>query len=111
VVYKKIKVRGSTLPEIDHAKVAEGLGAKIVNIPEISKEDSKQYQPLGSPVIVLQNNPSLIQYLGFKMLCAQGLSIDDTVGYRILDADEELQFRQDCGNQYSTVIQYYRKKD
>ncbi|MDO8511108.1 MAG: hypothetical protein Q7S55_02995 [Nanoarchaeota archaeon] len=92
------------------AEIAAGLGAKIVNIPEISKEDSTKYEPVGSPVMVPEADKLYIYYFGSRMLSMYKKSIDDVIGYRVLDADEELQFRQDCGNKYPAVVQYYWKK-
>jgi len=93
------------------AKIAAGLGAKIVTLPEISKEKSVKYEPVGSPVMIPEADKLFIYAFGSRMLRMYGKSIDDAVGYRVLDADEELQFRRDCGNQYSTVVQYYGKKE
>ena len=44
------------------------------------------------------------------MVAVLGKSIDDVVGYRILDIDEEIEFREQCGNKYATVVRYYAKK-
>lgn len=106
----KIKLRKSTTPKVDVKKVAEGLGATIVNIPELSKKESAKYEPVGSPVMVSAPDQLYIYALGSRMLAAYETSLDDIVGYRILDADEELEFRKNCGNQYPTVVQYYGKK-
>jgi len=112
VADKKIKVRGSTLPKVDLAKVAEGLGAvNYALLPEISKEEAEQYQPLGLILMVSDADPSLIYYLGSRHLDRQGLSIDNAVGYRILGPDEEPKFRQQLRNDYATVVQYYGKKE
>src|SRR3989344_5646052 len=110
MVSRKIKVRGNTLPKVAYAKVAEGLGAKIVNIPEISKEDSEQYQPLGSPVMIPEADKLYVYSFGSRMLSAYGKSLDEVVGYRVLDIDEESEFRKQCKNEYATVIRYYAKK-
>ena len=49
------------------------------------------------------------------MLSNYGLSLDDAVGYRVLDADEELEFREECGkndlrNGMMPVVRYYGRK-
>ncbi|HLD39613.1 MAG TPA: hypothetical protein VJB13_00565 [Candidatus Nanoarchaeia archaeon] len=111
MVSRKIKVCGNTFPKIDHAKVAEGLGAKIISVPEISRKESQQYQPLGMPFMVSDNDPSLIYNIGAKMLQQQGFSLDDVVGYRVLDMTEELEFRRRCQYRHSTVVRYYAKKE
>jgi len=108
---KKIKVLGKTLRKVDHAIIAEGLGAKIVNIPEISKEEAEQYQQLGLTLMVSDADPFSIYYLGSRHLDRQDLSIDDVVGYRILDANEEPEFRQQLKNEYATLVRYYGKKE
>lgn len=110
MVNRKIKVRGNTLPKVDLAQVAQGLGAKIVDIPELSKEESSMYEQVGSPVMMPEADKLYVCAFGSRMLGAYGKSLDDVVGYRVLDADEELEFRQDCRNQYPTVVQYYEKK-
>ena len=108
---KKIKVREKTEPKVDYATVARGLGAKIVDIPEISREESEKYEPVGSPVMVPQADKLYIFSIGSRMLGAYGRSLDEAVGYRVLDADEELEFRKDCGNEYATIVRYYAKKE
>ena len=111
MVSRKIKVCGNTFPKIDHAKVAEGLGAKIISVPEISRKESQQYQPLGMPFMVSDNDPSLIYNIGSKMLNMYGKSLEDVVGYRILGADEELRFRRQCEHRHSIVVRYYTNKE
>ena len=110
MVSRKIKVRGSTLRKVDHAIVAEVLGAKIVTIPEISREEAEGYEQVGSPVMVPQADKLYIFSIGSRMLSAYGKSLDEVVGYRILDQVEEPEFRRDCGDEYATVICYYMKK-
>ena len=51
-----------------------------------------------------------IYYYGSRMLEGCGKSIDDAVGYRVLDMDEEQEFRERCGNKYATIVCYYAKK-
>ena len=92
------------------AEIAGGLGAKIVNIPEISREEAEKYEPVGSPVMIPEADKLYVCHFGSRMLRTYGKSLEEVVGYRVLDADEELQFRRDCGNQYPTVVQYYGQK-
>jgi len=115
-------VRGNTFPKVDHAIVAEGLGAEIVDILELSKQESEKYVVLGLPTVIPELNPAIpfqaaastflgvVYYHGSKMLQQNGKSIDDVVGYRILGIDEEPEFREQCGNKYATVVRYYAKK-
>ena len=114
MTYRKIRVRGKTEPKVDAAMVAEGLGAKIVDISEISREDSEGYQQVGSPVMVPEADKLYIYHFGSRMLQAYQKSLDDVVGYRILDADEEPEFRKQYGNKYGNkygnVVRYYAKK-
>ena len=49
-------------------------------------------------------------FFGSRMLSIYEKSLDDVVGYRVLNADEEPEFRKDCGNKYATVVRYYTKK-
>ena len=63
-----------------------------------------------SPPFRAGEEVNLINYYGSKMLHQQGLSIDDVVGYRILDLDEEPEFRKQRENKYATVVRYYTKK-
>jgi len=123
MVNKKIKVLGNTLPKVDHAIVAEGLGAE--NYPflrELTKEEAEKYEIVGLPVVIPELNPAIppqaaastflgfVKYKGSNMLQQNGKSIEDVVGYRILGIDEELEFRDQCGNKYATVVRYYAKK-
>ncbi len=127
---KRIKVRGNTLGKVDYATVAKGLGAEIVDIPELSKQESEKYEVLGVPVVIPELTPAIssqaakstflgfVKYHGSKMLQQNGSSIDDVIGYRVLDADEEQEFRQQCANErndprYLTmpVVRYYKQKE
>lgn len=110
MTYRRIKVRKSTTPKVDLSRVADGLGAKIITLPEISKEEAAKYEPVGSPVMVPEADKLYIYSIGSRMLSAYGKSLDDVVGYRILNVDEEQEFRKDCGNEYATVVRYYAKK-
>lgn len=112
---KKITVIGAEMEKIDMAKIAERLGAKIANIPEISAEEAAQYEPLGSPVMVPDADRPNIYYFGSHMLQTSQKSLDDVVGYRVLDADEEKEFRQQCAEKdpsylYRPLVRYYIKK-
>ena len=108
---KKIKVRKNTRGKVDPAIVAQGLGAKIVDIPEISREEAAQYESVGSPVMVPQADKLYIYHFGSRMLSAYKRSLDEVVGYRLLDANEEVEFRKQCKNEYATVVRYYTKKE
>ncbi|MDP3990531.1 MAG: hypothetical protein Q8Q01_04995 [archaeon] len=37
----------------------------------------------------------------------QEKSLDDVVGYRVLDPDEEVEFREEIGKNDFTVVRYY----
>ncbi|MDP3699079.1 MAG: hypothetical protein Q8R47_05835 [Nanoarchaeota archaeon] len=114
MVNRKIKVRGNTFPKVDHALVGEGLGVanhrNLFDFVELTEEQAKGYQQLGSSLMVSDVSPSLIYYLGSRHLSRQGLSMDEVVGYRVLDLDEEPEFRQQYRNEYATVVRYYAKK-
>ncbi|MEK6905657.1 MAG: hypothetical protein AABX24_04615 [Nanoarchaeota archaeon] len=112
---KKIKVIGAEMKKIDTAKIAERLGAKIVNIPEISAEEAAQYEPIGSPVMMPDADRLNIYHFGSRMLRAYQKSLDDVIGYRVLDADEEKEFRQQCAEKdrsylHRPLVRYYSKK-
>lgn len=114
---KKIEVTGKTLRKVDFRLVAQRLGAKIVNIPELTREEcaTETYVPLGSPVMMAIADKLEIYHFGSRMLSNYGLSLDDAVGYRVLDADEELEFREECGkndlrNGMMPVVRYYGRK-
>ncbi len=68
---------------IDPFTLAKKLGAHIVNLPELTREEveANQYVLLGSPVVVPDANKSGVYYFGSKMLTQQGLSLDYVVGY------------------------------
>lgn len=114
---KKIEVVGKTMRKIDHKLVAQGLGARIVNIPELTREESAAeiYVPLGSPVMMASADKSNVYHYGSMMLGHCGMSLDDVAGYRILDADEETGFRQKCAKDdpsclHLPVVRYYGRK-
>ena len=114
---KKIKVIGAEMKKVDLAKIAERLGAKIVNIPEISAEEAAQYEPIGSPVMMPDADRLNIYHFGSRMLQAYKKSLDDVVGYRVLAADEETEFRQRCAEErndshylHQPMVRYYSKK-
>ncbi|MEK6939758.1 MAG: hypothetical protein AABX31_03450 [Nanoarchaeota archaeon] len=107
---RRIKVRGSTLPKVDHAVVAEGLGAEHSPLlRQLSKEEAQEYEPVGGPYRMEVANESMIRRNAGSMLAVLGKSIDELVGYRVLDIDEEPEFRKQCG-QYATVVRYYARK-
>ena len=116
-------MRGNTFPKVDHALVAEGLGAEhFPLLRELTKEEAEKYVILGLPTVIPELNPAIpspaaastflgfVKYQGSKMLQQNGKSIDDLVGYRVLDADEEPEFRKQCRNEYATLVRYYAKK-
>ena len=96
--------------KVDIAKVARGLEAKIVKIPIITKEEAEQYESLGSPVMVPWADELNVYYSGSKMLNSYGLSLDNVIGYRILELDEETEFRQECSCS-GQVVRYYGAKN
>ena len=107
---KIIKLRRSTAGEVDMTKVAQGLGTKIVEIPEISKTEAEKYELLGSPVMMPEADELFVCSFDSRMLSMYGKFIDDVVGYRVLDPDEEPEFRKQCKEEYTTVVCYYAKK-
>ncbi len=104
------------MKKIDTAKVASGLGAKAISLLELTREESGQYELLGSPVMIpdgehyIGDKPT-IYYYGAQMLTQYGKSLEDVVGYRILDVDEEIEFREKCGNMSALVVGYYSRKN
>ena len=111
MVNRRITVLGNTLPKVDHAIVAEGLGAE--NYPflrELTKEEAQEYEPIGGPYSMGAADRHMIRRNAGFMVAVLGKSIDDVVDYRILDIDEEIEFREQCGNKYATVVRYYAKK-
>ncbi len=104
------------MAEIDHKKIASGLGAKVITLSELTKEESTSYVPLGSPVAIpsesiFSSEKPAFYYFGSQMLAQYGKSLEDAVGYRILDLDEEVEFRRECGNNSAMIVQYFRRKD
>jgi len=103
-----IKLSESKTPAIDAAKIAAGLGAKhYVLPPHLSREESEQYRPLGSPVLLPIANQYYIYHLGSRMLRTVGLSLDDVVGYRILDLSGESELRKRWGRESNPIACYY----
>lgn len=100
--------------EIDISKVAELLGAKVVRIPSLTKDESSNFSPFGSPVMIAAHDSAadelLIYYFGSRMMRQYGRNIDDVVGYRIVDNDEEKEFRGQCGTA-GVVVRYYVTKE
>lgn len=103
------------MKKIDTAKVASALGAKVVTLSELTREESSPYDLLGSPVLIPEGQHYLkdkhaIYHFGSQMLAQHGKSLEDVVGYRILGADEEGEFRRENEDRPGTVICYYGKK-
>jgi|SRR3989344_5376821 len=94
------------IEKIDPGMIANSLGAKIVEIPEITEEQAEQYLALGSPVMLVAADKLYIYHLGSRMLQGYGLTLDAVVGYRILGADEETDFREKCSFK-GQVVKYY----
>lgn len=101
---------GKTLKSADSEMIpkmiARGLGAKIIKIPIITKEEAEQYEPLGSPVMMSWADELNVYHFGSRMLNYYGQSLDDVIGYRILELDEETEFRQECSCS-GQVVRYY----
>ncbi len=100
---------------MDRSKIASGLGAKVITLSELTKEESTSYVPLGSPVAIrsepiFSSEKPAIYYFGSQMLAQHGKSLEDAVGYRILDLDEEIEFRRENGDRSGVVVCYYGKK-
>lgn len=118
MVKRRIKVRGSTMSKVDHAKVAAELGAEhYLPLRELTKEEAQEYGPIGGPYLMAAADALMILRNGSGMLQALGKSIDDVVGYRILDLDEEQEFRRRCAEERGDsgylsmpVVRYYVKK-
>ncbi len=110
MVTKKLRVKKSEAEELNMAKIAQGLGAKIVNIPEMSKEESADYIPVGSLVMVPEADKPSIYYFGSRMLEREQKSLDQVVGYRVLGQDEEPEFRKQLGYKSAIVVRYYGNK-
>lgn len=117
----KIKDIGKTLEKADIEKIMRELGARRRDISELTKEDceSGEYIPLGSPVIippsVIPNigESGRINYYAGKILLQKGISLDEAVGYRFLEQDEEQELREECvrqGHQHPLIVRYYGKK-
>jgi len=104
------------MKKIDTAKVASGLGAKAISLLELTREESEQYELLGSPVMIPDGqhylgDRSAIYHFGSQMLAQCDKSLDDVVGYRVLEADEGVEFRRKCGNESAMVVCYFKKRD
>lgn len=97
------------MAKISKEEMAKALRANVVTISSLTKKESEQYQPLGSPVILPIGDKLDIYYYGSRMLSSYKKSLDDVVGYRIVGQDEEIEFREDCGNKYGIVVKYYGK--
>lgn len=107
---RKIKDISTTLREVSSEKVASGLRARVINIPELSKEESEKYQPIGSPVGMPTADKLYVYHFGSRMLSnyyGKTISLDDVVGYRVLDQNEEVEFREEIGGKDATVVRYY----
>ncbi len=113
---KKIKVIGAEMKKIDMAKIAEGLGAESYSpLRELTKEEAEQCQPIGGPYLMAVADEIMILRNASSMLSKLGKHLDDVVGYRVLSADEEQEFRQQCAEKDSRylhllMVRYYSKK-
>lgn len=110
---RKIKDVSTTHGEVSVDKIVSVLGARVINIPEISKEEAEKYQPIGSPVGIPNADKLWVYYFGSRMLSdyyGKTISLDDVVGYRVLDHNEEVEFREEIGDKYAAVVRYYVKK-
>ncbi len=107
---KKIKVIGKTLEKVDLDEIAQRLGAVRVDIPELTKTESEKYEPVGSPIMVPEADILYIYSNGHKMLSQYGISLDNIVGYRVLDSNEEQEFRKLCQDEYSPIVRFYSDK-
>ena len=101
---------------IDRAKIARGLGATAITLLELTREESTQYNILGSPVMIPDGQDYLgdkagIYYFGSQMLARHGKSLEDVMGYRILGVDEEGEFRRECGDVSAMIVCYYGMKN
>ena len=109
---RKIKDVSTTILEVSPKNIASGLGARVINIPEISKEEAEKYQSIGSPVGIPSAHADKLSIYNFgsRMLndyYGQEKSLDDVVGYRVLDSDEEVEFREEIGNKDYVIVRYY----
>lgn len=109
MIHLKIKDTSKKAERIDPEEVAGRLGAKRISLTELTKEECGKYEPLGSPVMMPTADMLDICHFGSRMLSHYGKSIDDVVGYRVLDADEDMEFRNKCKNPNSPVVKYYGK--
>lgn len=113
-----IKLAPSATRKVDLAKVAGRLGAKrYLSLRELTKEEAQEYEPMGGPYLMAVADAITILRNGSSMLQALGKSIDDVVGYRILDLDEEQEFRRRCAEESRNpdyfsmpMVRYYKKK-
>ena len=96
---------------MDYERIANGLGAKAVDLRVLTREEAKRYTTIGSPVILPWGDNLDIFYYGSRMLADYGKSLDDVVGYRILESSEEKAFRDECKNASPIVVRYYGKKE
>ena len=106
---KKIKDTGKKAEKIDPDKIAKALGGTRISLESLTKEECENYEPLGSPVMMPVADMLNICYFGSRMLDHYGKSLSDVAGYRILDPDEEMAFREECDGLNSPVVRYYGK--
>lgn len=113
-----LKLTDSTARKVDIATVAAGLGAEhYLPLRLLTKEEVQEYEPIGGPYIMEAADEIMILRNAGSMLSKLGKSLDEVVGYRILDADEEQEFRRQCTEQRDNprylqmpVVRYYGKK-
>ncbi len=115
---KKIKIIGNEMKKVDMAKISAGLGAVHQSpLTCLTKEQAQQYEPIGGPYLMAIADEFMILRNCSSMLQSLGRSLDEVAGYRILDVDEETEFRQRCTEERSDpyylhlpVVRYYGKK-
>ncbi len=114
----RVSLAPSKNEKVDIARIAAGLGAEhYLPLRELTKEEAQEYEPIGGPYLMAAADALMILRNGSSMLQALGKSLDDVVGYRILDLDEEQEFRRRCAEERKNsgylsmpVVRYYEKK-
>jgi hypothetical protein len=92
---------------IDPKEISSKLGANSVYIPEIDKETAKNLVQLGSPVMMSKSDKLNVYHFGSRMLRQYGRSLSEVVGYRIVEVNEEEEFRKECLPNTGSVVKYY----
>lgn len=116
---QKVDVVGVTMPKVDHALVAKGLGAEYsLLLRQLTKEEAQEYEPIGGLYLMEAADELMIRRNAGSMLAVLGKSIDDVVGYRVLDLKEEQEFRKRCAEEkkdpsylHMPLVRYYAKKE